>query len=137
MSRRRLSGFRAQLLWMVLVLCASAAFAQDAKGWPQRVPEKDRQRVDPYSGHADAIAAGAKLYAQHCSKCHGENLEGSGNKPSLHSEAVQQATDGELFWMLKNGDLRHGMPSWSSLPEPARWQIIAFIRSAKTPMNEP
>jgi hypothetical protein len=42
---------------------------------------------------------------------------------------VQQAADGQLFWFLRNGNLRRGMPSWSSLPEPSRWQIIAYLKS--------
>ncbi|WP_026442973.1 c-type cytochrome [Pseudacidobacterium ailaaui] len=120
------------LLALCVGLCAAGAWAAGEKEWPQRVPEKDRQRVNPLRGQADAAVAGAKLYAQHCAKCHGENLEGNGSRPSLRSETVQQATDGELFWMLKNGDLLHGMPSWSSLPEPARWQIIAFLKDANS-----
>jgi hypothetical protein len=42
---------------------------------------------------------------------------------------VENATDGELAWLLRNGSLRKGMPTWSSLPEPERWQLIAFLRS--------
>jgi mono/diheme cytochrome c family protein len=73
--------------------------------------------------------AGARLYADHCSRCHGENLEGVRGKPSLRTPVVAGATDGELFWLLRNGDLRHGMPSWSGLPEPERWQIVTFLKS--------
>ena len=54
---------------------------------------------------------------------------GRNGKPSLKTEVVEGATDGELFWLLRNGDLRHGMPSWSGLPEPERWQIVAFLKS--------
>jgi len=42
---------------------------------------------------------------------------------------VVHATDGELAWLLRDGSLAKGMPTWSSLPEPERWQIIAFLRS--------
>jgi cytochrome c oxidase cbb3-type subunit 2 len=99
------------------------------------VPEKDRTQVNPYAGKADAIAAGGKLFGEHCSKCHGADLAGRGSKPPLRSETVQNASDGELFWMLRNGDLRHGMPSWSSLPDPSRWQIVAFLRSSQEPVK--
>ena len=27
------------------------------------------------------------------------------------------------------GDLGHGMPSWSNLPEAQRWQLVAYLRS--------
>ncbi len=54
---------------------------------------------------------------------------GRKKRPSLRTAEVQQAADGEIFWLLRNGALRQGMPSWSSLPEPSRWQIIAYIKS--------
>ncbi len=132
-----ISGHRAQgsgvrfLAGVAVVLCALAAFAETDHSWLKRVSEKDKQRANPVAAQMDAIAGGGKLYAQHCSKCHGADLEGNGSKPSLRSETVRNATDGELFWILKNGDLRHGMPSWSSLPEPSRWQVIAFLRSSQ------
>ena len=34
-----------------------------------------------------------------------------------------------IFWLLKNGFLRRGMPSWSSLPEPTRWQVVTYVKS--------
>ena len=42
---------------------------------------------------------------------------------------MHQASAGALFWILKNGSLRHGMPSFAHLPEPERWQIITYLRS--------
>ena len=50
-------------------------------------------------------------------------------KPSLRTDHVRSATDGDLEWFLRQGDLAHGMPSWSSLPEAQRWQLIAYLRS--------
>jgi len=50
-------------------------------------------------------------------------------KPPLRSEHIRSATDGDLEWFLRQGDLAHGMPSWSSLPEAQRWQLIAYLRS--------
>ena len=40
----------------------------------------------------------------------------------------QQATPGTLFWILTNGVVRRGMPVWSKLPEPQRWQIVTYQR---------
>jgi len=62
-------------------------------------------------------------------KCHGDDARGRHNRPSLRSERIEHATDGELAWILRNGNTWKGMPSWSSLPEPERWQIIAYLRS--------
>ncbi|MGH9733475.1 MAG: c-type cytochrome [Candidatus Acidiferrales bacterium] len=95
----------------------------------KHVPEADRKRVDPLAGQPDAVAAGSILFADHCAKCHGTNALGKGKRPSLRSDLVQHATDGELFWVLRNGVLSKGMPSWSALPEASRWQIIDYIKS--------
>jgi mono/diheme cytochrome c family protein len=94
-----------------------------------KVPPADRQRVNPYAGLPEAIAAGKLLFDENCAKCHGGDAEGRHGRPSLRSERVENATDGELAWLLRNGSLRKGMPTWSSLPEPERWQLIAFLRS--------
>jgi hypothetical protein len=42
---------------------------------------------------------------------------------------VHEAPDDALFNFLTNGDLRHGMPSWSRLPEQRRWQIVTYLKS--------
>jgi len=59
----------------------------------------------------------------------GADALGRGKRPSLRSERVQDATDGELAWLLRNGNLARGMPSWSMIPEPSRWQLIAYVKS--------
>ncbi len=69
------------------------------------------------------------MFADHCAQCHGPDALGNGKRPSLRTSEVQNASDGELFWILRNGYLRRGMPSWSSLPEQTRWQIIAYVKS--------
>jgi mono/diheme cytochrome c family protein len=109
---------------LALVLCAAASGS-----WPAGVPESDRRRVNPYAGQPEAIAAGARLFADHCAQCHQPDALGKGKRPSLRSNLVQHATDGEIFWVLRNGMLAHGMPSWSMVPEPSRWQIIAYLKS--------
>jgi mono/diheme cytochrome c family protein len=122
---------KARALLLVVGVIAGAALASPAvdNSWMQKVPEADRSRTNPVSGQADAVSAGARLFADHCAQCHGADALGRGKKPSLRSPEVQQATDGQIFWLLKNGYLRRGMPSWSSLPEPSRWQIIAYLKS--------
>jgi mono/diheme cytochrome c family protein len=69
------------------------------------------------------------VFDDHCAKCHGTDALGRGKRPSLRSERVQQATDGEIFWLLKNGNLPKGMPTWATIPEPMRWQVITFVKS--------
>jgi mono/diheme cytochrome c family protein len=102
--------------------------ASDGK-WLRRVPDEDRARVSPVAGKADAAAAGKILFQENCAKCHGADAMGLHGRPDLRSERIRHATDGELAWMLKNGNPYKGMPPWSSLPEAQRWQVIAYIRT--------
>lgn len=92
-------------------------------------PAKAALRRNPFEGDARAKVAGQKLFLQHCSECHGRNAEGGSRAPSLLADEVQQATPGTLFWVLTNGVVRRGMPVWSKLPEPQRWQIVTYTRT--------
>ena len=73
-------------------------------------------------------AAGHKLFVQHCSECHGREAEGTTRAPSL--AAIAKSLDSpQLESLIKNGNLRRGMPSWSRLPEQRRRQIAMYLRS--------
>jgi mono/diheme cytochrome c family protein len=94
-------------------------------------PVEARSWKNPYAGWQDAVLAGEKLFRQHCAECHGDDARGLRNAPSLRSPGVQNATDGELVWFLRNGKLLKGMPSWSGLPVERRWQLVAYLRTLR------
>lgn len=94
-----------------------------------RAPEKARAKCNPLANDPDAPAAGRKLFEQHCAECHGQSADGANRGPSLRANAIQQARPGEIFWVVTNGVVRRGMPAWSKLPEPQRWQIITWLKS--------
>jgi mono/diheme cytochrome c family protein len=97
-----------------------------------KVPVKLRVKRNPFESDPDAAAAGGKLFEQHCAECHGRKGEGGRKGPSLLRTEVQQASPGALYWILTNGVVRRGMPVWSKLPEPQRWQIVTFLESFGT-----
>ena len=92
-----------------------------------RVPDKARSKPNPFENDVEAVRAGNKLFEQHCAECHGKAGNGSDRGPALNVTAVERATPGQIFWVLTNGIVRRGMPAWSKLPEPQRWQIVAFL----------
>lgn len=94
-----------------------------------RVPEKARGKSNPLAQDPDAPLAGKKLFEHYCAECHGNEAAGGRKAPSLRAQEVQTATPGTLFWILTNGVVRRGMPVWSKLPEPQRWQIVTYIKS--------
>ena len=117
---------------VLLVACAAIAFCQERKtvdpDW--KVPEKAAQQQNPLREKPELAAGGRKIFDRNCVQCHGdESHERKNNAPDLASAAVQQETDGALFWRLSSGNARKGMPSFSSLPEAQRWQLILYVRS--------
>lgn len=96
----------------------------------ERVPAKDHLRPNPLLGQPEAVAAGTLVYRDHCQQCHRQNARGDGHKrPALRSDRLRAASDGDIEWFLRQGDLAHGMPSWSSLPTEQRWQLVAYLKS--------
>ena len=89
-------------------------------------PPSAKATKNPYEGKQPD--AGRSIYQSRCAACDGPNGEGSGNIPNLASEKAQAASNGELFWYITEDNLNNGMPSWKSLPEKDRWQIINFLR---------
>lgn len=121
---RRFSGL------LCLIFAATLAIAAASSSHWQHVPAKDREQANPFAGSPQAAAAGALVYRDHCMQCHKTDAMGDGRKkPALRSESIRSASDGDLEWFLRQGDLRRGMPSWSSLPKAQRWQVIAYLRS--------
>jgi mono/diheme cytochrome c family protein len=129
------------LIPALLSLAALAAAAGADRHWKRddrgvlvaiaRAPVKTRAWKNPYEGQASAMVAGEKLYRQHCAECHGNDAHGSARAADLHMADVQTATPGELFWLLRNGNLAAGMPSWSGLPEQRCWQIVTYLKSLR------
>jgi predicted CXXCH cytochrome family protein len=86
---------------------------------------------------ADA-AAGRELYQKNCEVCHGydgsgKTAAGGGLYPpplNLSQAAVvkRRRTDGELFYLIRNGVRNTGMPGWQ-LPDQQTWQLVTFVRN--------
>lgn len=96
----------------------------------------------------EAIAAGAKLYAENCAACHGENGMGNGDKgkalspsPALLAYMIRRpiAVDEYLLWSISEGGKQFGteMPPFKvRLSREEIWKIIAYMR-AGFPEAEP
>ncbi len=121
---------KTRLLTATALCCASlTCFAVADGSWLKKVPASDHARTNPLAGNPDAIAAGANLFANNCAKCHGENALGKNSRPALRSDRIAGTTDGDIAWLLKNGNPYKGMPTWGALPEKERWQLVAYVRS--------
>lgn len=117
-----------KLIWGACLLLAIASARSES------LMEHARQvagaKTNPLAGQERAQRAGAKLFARECASCHGANgLGGAGKAPPLRQNEVYDAPPGALFWILRNGALHRGMPSFAHLPEAQRWQIITWLKA--------
>ena len=119
-----------------LAICALAVATSWAAGslW-QQAPPRAAHRRNPLAADETARRAGAKLYVRECASCHGADRQGSSLAPPLDRADIRNAAPGALFWVLRNGSLRKGMPSFAHLPEPQRWQIIVFLQAQEKASN--
>ena len=84
------------------------------------------------------ISAGRKNFAHSCFACHGLDGQGTGVPffdtvsppiPSLASPSVQSYTDGQLFWVIKNGLWPSGMPAAKGiLDDDEMWSLVLYTR---------
>jgi mono/diheme cytochrome c family protein len=111
-----------------VLLAASLAWAASPI---RRAPSTTANGSNPFDATERAQRAGAKLYARECAACHGTNRQGLGKAPALNRAEVYQAAPGTLFWVLRNGSIWRGMPSFAHLPEQQRWQIVSFLQAIR------
>jgi glucose/arabinose dehydrogenase len=127
--------FTATITAIGLIVSASILRAQDAAF--HKAPASTNQLKNPYTGQQAAIAVGSRLYTANCGSCHGIKGRGTGNIPPLAHGPTQSASDGEVFWFITTGSVDNGMPSWASMPEEKRWQIVTYLKSLKNSSNSP
>lgn len=132
----RSSTVAAAILWMLLAVSTLGTTVWAQGKW--ECPAAEKAKKNPVAKGPEAIAAGKKLTADKaCTACHGETGKGDGPgaaaltpKPAnWTSKAVQEQTDGCVFWKLTTG--RGAMPPWASLAENERWQLVHYIKTLK------
>jgi mono/diheme cytochrome c family protein len=120
--------------------------AADHEVLKPRVPplqiEEARMWNNPFPSSNENIAIGKKIFhgKAFCVTCHGPEGKGLGDVPGLRgklprnfTDKAWQAsrTDGELFWILKNGSPGTDMASFIPLvlTEEEAWYVILYVRS--------
>ena len=78
------------------------------------------------------IEYGARLYAQHCSNCHGSNGDGVANVDLRSGKFRTAQNDLQLRTVITNGFPNTGMPAFRSLDASALTGLVAYIRNMNT-----
>ena len=139
-SRSVKSTFASGLL---LVFSLSFLFAL-AQSPPWVAPKESDNVKNPLAGNTSVLPEAKTLYTANCGPCHGDKGRGDGPaaaglnpKPADHSSvAVQNESDGALFWKLSKG--RAPMPGYEKIfSDQQRWELINYIRTlARTPKKK-
>ncbi len=103
------------------------------------VPRAGREMNNPVPLTPDVLADGRAHFADHCALCHGN--DGGGRTtigqnlypkaPDMQLGATQSLSDGEIFYIIKNGVRLTGMPAWGADTEEddrETWALVHFIR---------
>ena len=114
---------------VLAMLIVPLAFGRGKASPVQHAPAPASQQTNPYEGQQQARRAGAKLYRRECAACHGADGRGLRKALPLAAPEVREASPGTLFWVLRNGSIYRGMPSFSHLPDEQRWQIVTYLKS--------
>ena len=120
----------------VSLVCLGIAQTANPHAPKWQAPADAAAKTNPEAKNPDALAAGRKLYMRTCVGCHEE--DGSGKDTgaaNLRSAEVQAQSDGALFWKVSHGNAEAGMPSFASLPETDRWDVVTFLRTLKDNSN--
>jgi mono/diheme cytochrome c family protein len=98
----------------------------------------DRWTKNPLPANGENISEGQQDFSHYCYACHGLDGQGTGVPfadamsppvPSLASAQVQAYSDGQLYWVVKNGLWLSGMPAANGiLTEEEMWYIVLYIR---------
>jgi mono/diheme cytochrome c family protein len=99
------------------------------------IPAEAKKLNNPLTADTQVLAEARKYYDEHCAVCHADDGAGetalatglSLEAPDLHADHIQKLTDGEIFYVIKNGVRFTGMPGWD-LEDNDNWSLVALIR---------
>lgn len=110
-----------------------------------RAPAEAKHLTNPFSLSEQVLLDGERIYQTKgtCFTCHGTSGRGDGpaglelnprprnfTNPQFH----ESRTDGELFWVIRNGSPGTRMFSYSPsvITEEEAWKVIHYLRSLPT-----
>ncbi|MGH9658842.1 MAG: c-type cytochrome [Bryobacteraceae bacterium] len=98
-------------------------------------PPGARDLKNPLPETPLSLAEARDHFADHCAVCHAN--DGSGRTqinaglyppaPDMRQGVTQNLSDGEIFYIIRNGIRFTGMPGWGGDDE-ENWKLVLFIR---------
>ena len=104
------------------------------------VPAAARKLANPIAATSETLARGRAHWADHCATCHANNGSGETEMgrnlypkaPDMRTAGTQSLTDGDLYYIIRNGVPLTGMPAWGDPSlgdnDSETWMLVSFIR---------
>jgi mono/diheme cytochrome c family protein len=104
---------------------------------PSTIPAEAAHLANPVKPTSESQARAKKMYGYDCALCHGVNGNGKGDvvadlkltlKDYTDPAALKDLSDGEIFYIIKNG--KGQMPSEGDRAKPEElWNMVILVRS--------
>lgn len=123
---------------LLLVLASWAQTDQPAaKTTEYKIPPEAAAKTNPVRPNAESLAKGKKLYGYDCAMCHGKDGDGKGDMASdiknvtdfKKADALKGRTDGELFYITRNGKGDDMPPEGDRAKDDDIWNMVNYIRA--------
>lgn len=135
------------VLIMLIVGLKHAEAEEQASRCPQprftgKAPPEIYNLKNPQENNSKNLTKGKLLYQVKakpfpCKSCHG--IKGDGNGPMARgfnppprnftcTKTINNITDGQLYWIIKNGSPGTGMIAYKGLKDEKIWNIILHLR---------
>ncbi|MEO6817746.1 MAG: c-type cytochrome [Edaphobacter sp.] len=130
-------AFPALLLFVPSPQPQAPATAPAAAAAAPAMPADAKTLVNPVKPTPESQAQAKKMYGYDCAMCHGENGNGKGDlaadmKPPLKDytdpAALKDLTDGEIFYIIKNGKGQMTGEGDRLKPD-GTWNMVILVRS--------
>jgi mono/diheme cytochrome c family protein len=150
--------FRHLLLALLLVVFIGSVWAALSRGYSTRnrpniveetvarrlrhlaTPRSVRDTVNPVAETPEVLQEAMAHFADHCAFCHAN--DGGGNTdigkglypkpPDMRLSSTQELSDGELYYIIRNGVRFTGMPAFGKEDlgeqDEDSWKLVHFIR---------
>lgn len=124
------------MLLTSIIASAVVAVSEEQSKEKWAAPAAEARKKNPVAVNDSSVAAGQKVYLKRCVECHGKTGNGDGpdaaelgiHPAKLSNPAIQQQTDGELFWKITVG--KKPMPKYGTrLSATDRWNVVNYLRT--------
>ena len=101
------------------------------------IPVEAARQPNPVKSSPESLARAKKWWTLDCAMCHGSNGDGKGSLAAdmklkvadfTNPNALKDRTDGEIFYIIKNG--HQDMPPEGNRIKPEEnWDLVNYVRS--------